>query len=310
MSHLFEVGGKYRNRDGEYEVVAIDGNHMVIRYLQGGTIQTTVTMQERIWSNMQIETTSEEEKPKAKPPKAKPRRVMGRDFQGLVESDFKDNVTDTSWRRKENLGGLLAQQLTEAAQRDPATGDEFNSWTIYRRSEVHIARPKHYDPKQKQRQAKFLFMLNSESARYGFYIEHSREPMDETWDWHRFLDCVENDAEVQQKIEHTMRKLGLRWEVWDWETDEVGFIALTAEVENGAITLRGSLLDGEEPMPFEWTRFATLLRELKPNSGWDVHLCKYVDKDAAINMGTRIAAVALDTFEATLPLYEGSVSEV
>ena len=55
MSSPFRVGEKYRNRKDEYEVVSIDGNHMVIRYQQGGTLSTTVTDQQRIWENILAE---------------------------------------------------------------------------------------------------------------------------------------------------------------------------------------------------------------------------------------------------------------
>ena len=55
MSSPFRIGEKYRNRKDEYEVVSIDGNHMVIRYQQGGTLSTTVTDQQRIWENILAE---------------------------------------------------------------------------------------------------------------------------------------------------------------------------------------------------------------------------------------------------------------
>ena len=55
MSSPFRIGEKYRNRKDEYEVVSIDGNQMVIRYQQGGTLSTTVTDQQRIWENILAE---------------------------------------------------------------------------------------------------------------------------------------------------------------------------------------------------------------------------------------------------------------
>lgn len=55
MSSPFRVGEKYRNRKDEYEVVSINGDDMVIRYQQGGTLNTTVTDQQRIWENILAE---------------------------------------------------------------------------------------------------------------------------------------------------------------------------------------------------------------------------------------------------------------
>lgn len=48
----FEPGGRYRNRGGDYLVLAIDGNLMTVRY-DGGREQTlNVETQARIWRNM------------------------------------------------------------------------------------------------------------------------------------------------------------------------------------------------------------------------------------------------------------------
>ena len=51
--HPFSVGKHYRNRDGEYEVISIDEPNMVIRYLDGSTIESSIALQARIWENIQ-----------------------------------------------------------------------------------------------------------------------------------------------------------------------------------------------------------------------------------------------------------------
>ena len=55
MEHPFEVGVKYRNRHGEYEVINLEGSKMVIRYSNGNLLETTVELQARIWWNIQAE---------------------------------------------------------------------------------------------------------------------------------------------------------------------------------------------------------------------------------------------------------------
>lgn len=56
MQHVeFEVGQRYKNRKGTYEVLSIDGDVMHIRWKAGEEIATTVTMQSRILDNMQHE---------------------------------------------------------------------------------------------------------------------------------------------------------------------------------------------------------------------------------------------------------------
>lgn len=52
MDESFQVGGRYRNRKGPYEVVSITDGHMTIRYDSGELFQTTVERQQRIIRNM------------------------------------------------------------------------------------------------------------------------------------------------------------------------------------------------------------------------------------------------------------------
>lgn len=52
---IFLVGGRYRNRLGEYEVLDISGNHMIVRYDNGNEDNLDIRIQERIIQNMQLE---------------------------------------------------------------------------------------------------------------------------------------------------------------------------------------------------------------------------------------------------------------
>ena len=54
-THCFKVGRRYRNRKGEYEVIAIKPPRMVIRYSDGEVFEATLAIQERIWRNIQAE---------------------------------------------------------------------------------------------------------------------------------------------------------------------------------------------------------------------------------------------------------------
>ncbi len=55
MDHPFRIGQRYRNRDGEYEVIRIEDPEMVIRYLDGTTIESSIALQARIWERLQEE---------------------------------------------------------------------------------------------------------------------------------------------------------------------------------------------------------------------------------------------------------------
>ena len=65
LDHPFEVGMKFRNRQGEYWVVSLLGGAMAIRYDDGSLLRTRVDLQARIWANIQLEARVELEKAKA-----------------------------------------------------------------------------------------------------------------------------------------------------------------------------------------------------------------------------------------------------
>jgi len=78
MGHPFEIGGTYRNRHGDYEVLALKGPDMVIRYVDGRRLETTVKLQARIWKNIQAEERMRStggRHPSPPPKKAKRRRT-------------------------------------------------------------------------------------------------------------------------------------------------------------------------------------------------------------------------------------------
>lgn len=52
---MFEVGGKYENRNGKYKVLEIDGDHMTVKYEDGTQISLRMGIQERIWLNIVAE---------------------------------------------------------------------------------------------------------------------------------------------------------------------------------------------------------------------------------------------------------------
>ena len=51
----FEVGKKYKNRKGTFEVLAIDGEVMHISWKNGKDVATTVKLQSRVLENIRRE---------------------------------------------------------------------------------------------------------------------------------------------------------------------------------------------------------------------------------------------------------------
>jgi hypothetical protein len=55
LDNPFEVGGRYRNRFGPYEVLAFESDQMTILYENGRVQTTSIQVQARIWANIQID---------------------------------------------------------------------------------------------------------------------------------------------------------------------------------------------------------------------------------------------------------------
>jgi hypothetical protein len=295
MEHPFEVGKMYRNRAGEYEVVGLDGPRMVIRYTDGSVLRTRVAVQARIWQNIQLEASLEREKQRAASQTRLRRRggPRGADFQGLEDHDFQEGVGGTSWRARTSLGGRLAQRMTDI------TPYFFQSYAIYRRAVVHVAAPTHYDTKTRWREAKFAFGLDTEQARFGFYIEKNEGPMDSTWHWPNMVEALHNEASLQQEIESAMRRHKLQWELYVWA--EGGMVA---QVRAAAEALRIESQDREVAEPMSWLDFVALLRRIGAENWADLHLRTYLPKDTALAAGAGLVALVTEAYRALLPLYE------
>ena len=52
---MFELNGVYRNRIGEYTVLALNGPRMTVRYADGSEAELNVNIQARIWENIVAE---------------------------------------------------------------------------------------------------------------------------------------------------------------------------------------------------------------------------------------------------------------
>jgi hypothetical protein len=293
----FIVGGKYRNRIGEYEVLQLDEPSMVIRYSDGRTHVTKVDVQARIWENIQAEESVTPPPEKTTPPPRPPSRKDrgGRDFHGLQERDFQRGVTGTLWRARPKLGGQLARVMSDT------TRYSFESYAIYRRAELHIARPECYTEKIRRQEAKFAFDLDPERARYGFYIEKNDGPLDDTWDWTRFLNALAANAMLQKTILTAMARLALQWEVYVYGDN--GWTVRVTLVEGG---LQWALEDGEKAEDITWFGFIERLKGLEADKWCDLYLCAHMDKEKAIAEGISLANPVTEVYRALLPLYEAS----
>jgi hypothetical protein len=304
MGHPFVIGSKYRNRDGEYTVVKLNPPNMLIRYVNGTTITTTIALQERIWENLQLESEVEEETPVAKsarqlksPPQVKEK--YGEDFHGLVDSDFKLSIEGTTWRARSSLGGLLARRLSAVS------GREFESHAIYRRAEVHVVQPQSFEPNIRVHEAKFFFKLDAKRVHHGFYIEKNWDEMDNTWDWLRFTASFKQHSSIWDRLPQTMAQHKL---VWEAEVKAAG------QEHNPAVYRY--ILAGQPPLRYQhamaeqrvtWPVFADVLKRIEPSHWCDLYLLQEIEKQEAIKLGIRIADRVVETWNLLVPLYLATV---
>ena len=298
MKHPFRVGERYRNRLGEYEVVKLEEPKMVIRYPDGRVLETDVALQARIWQNIQMEESVITLEKQPAPARHAPRSTQGgAQFHGLQESDFQRGTAGTSWRARENLGGLLAQAMSDA------TRSLFQSYAIYRQAEVHIVQPAHYvvEGRRRLREAKFIFRLDAQRASYGFYIEKNDGEMDDTWDWPRFLKALKGDAALQRQTHAAMLQLQLRWDVNLERHEELD--AVVEATQDGLRWQEGQ----KKPENITWPAFVERLEAIDPNRWCNLYLLAQMPKEQAIALGAGIAEPVTRVYRALLPLYAASI---
>ncbi len=301
MDHTFKVGKSYRNRYGRYQVLSIDEPKMHVRYEDGREINLTIAIQTQILAGIELQA----QQPKAAGgkkggKKKSPSKRLGHEFSGLEDSDFQSGVTGTQWRRRESLGGRLAQLLSET------TPYRFQSHSIYRRPSVYITMPDHYDPKNGIPYAKNELRLFSEGAQYGFYIERGDEKdreVDQTWHWWTFLRALESDRQLQTKLLQAMQDQELYW-LLSLEEGEGRNFSVTKEIKVRA----GRSLLWDETEDINWSEFINRLQAMPSDQWLNLHLCAWINKSEVIAAGERFADSVGIVFRSVLPLYVASTA--
>lgn len=187
----FEVGEKYENMKGIFEVLAIRRDSMDIRWEDGEEITTPIDLQQRIIERMRFEKELEIAQKAQKAKKAKASASKGgKHFEGLEDTDFSNTVSKTTWRGRGQLGGAVALRLKNKLFK-------FNSWAVLRKPEVNwldITRQKQADLKL---QAKFYARVEEASLFFGVHIPAPDPTAAEKSDWHllmAWLEKPENDS--------------------------------------------------------------------------------------------------------------------
>jgi hypothetical protein len=300
--HPFVVGEQYRNELGAYEVVQIEEPEMVIQYEGGETQRTGIRLQRRIWERIQHEEEiaarrAAKKKRSRRRSGGRSRASFGKDFHGLESDDFRRDIKGTSWRRRTELAGLLALRLSEFS------GLVFESHAVYRRPEVYIVQPEHWNSKQSHHAAKFFFQLSESSADYGFYIEKPDEAMDLTWDWPRFVAALSEDKGLQARTLIAMEANDLRTQIEIVTSD--GPVIHYVGAENEALYHQ----EGEsgDRHSLEWDDLIEMLDGIPADEACNLHLSTDMEKSEAISAGEGLATQVANIYNALLPLYASAV---
>ena len=208
-------------------------------------------------------------------------------FTGFQEYDFQDGVTGTHWRG--DLGKEFAEQLSAR------TSTRFYHYPTYNWPQLLFYTQEPY----RKYQAKLGIWLNREGVEFGFDIERglvsdynsdaaAEDIMDATWDWHRFINAIECEAELQQTLCETI----VRFE-----------LSVQCEFGNsGKVKLMRQDLKSTEA----WQALALWLKAAPPNWWLDFFLAKFISKENAISQKSHVIDDIAEIFVALKPLYDAS----
>jgi len=293
----FEVGSKYQNEKGVYEVLSIDKTEdvMVIQWESGKEIPTQISLQRRILERRQIQKDLAETKKRvAGQKRSKNRSGSGAEFDGFKDSDFSEKVKNSTWRTKKALGGAVTALLeTDALQ--------FNSWAVSRMPMIHWQDIEHHGLEEQSLQAKLFARLDESNLYYGFYIERSNEKSESEIkeDWSAFLEWLkipENESWLREAIEKNQLC------VYDQYGGDRPFAGKISAV-NGS----WHLVDGnkEEDIP----SLAGFLEQLPRTHALDLQIAKIVGKEDVLSRGGKVADDIAGIFELLMPLYRAAITK-
>lgn len=285
-NEYFKVGGRYENRKGAYEVVSVQGPNMVIRWDSGETAETDLKGQLKVIQNMEREFREKiPGKSRGKVPSS-----YGELFAGLRDEDFSLDVTGTHWRSREQLGGAVARGIETTAP--------MNSWSIYKRAEVHWADWQKYPKESAWLQAKFAVFMVEGGLWTGFYVERSNKPEDSRADWNGMLGWIADGGDA------TLRQTVARHElcIENREFSDVG--AFPGCIRSISDAWQLCRKDGTSvPVP----SLSAFLDNLPKDKWVNLFIGKTIQKTEALALGAGIATLVAGIFTDLLPLYEAAI---
>jgi hypothetical protein len=306
MTHPFEVGKTYRNRAGEYVVLSIDDDEMKIRYAGGGTLDTSVEIQARIWENIQFEkqmARREERREQAREARLEARRRKQRarsrpKFNGFEDGDFEAEGRRIAWSSRKELGRVLAYELTQRTKGD------FGYWIIPRENGVHVARKKYFERDDRDIIAVIFVRTDEEGVFYGLRVSRPPAEVDPKGHWASFVNAL-SQPDVQRDLRSAMEAHGLHLDVYAMETSYGQVGQITPEAEG--FIWQHETADQAMSRPMDWEGMTDYFQNLAPGKRCDVFLRRRTERKEAIGAGPDIAKEIANVLESLLPLYDAIV---
>ena len=286
--HRFSIGEIYENEKGAFKVLVIKGDKMLIEWDDGEQFKTDTAFQERVQVRMEKDANART-KGKSGPKPA----WMGRSFTGLLASDFKDDVTGTHWRSREQLGGAVTCLLNSK--------EPMNSWSIYRRPHLHWAAMGRYRLEPAWLLAKFFFMMREDCGVFGYFVERSSKDGDTRKDWIDFVNWMSADGHAAW-LHAQLQKHDLA--IFDpYPETDLEFNRSIVPLEKGWMIERS----GSKNEDLEISQLGGYLAALDGGKWVNLVIGKRVPADVLIAQGAGVATTIADCFNALMPVYENSM---
>jgi len=283
----FEVGGKYENMKGSYEVLSINDDTMQIRWETGEEIETDIEFQRRIIERMEFEQQRLADKKTKKGVKtAGAGRVK---FEGLKGSDFSKKVSGTIWRRRSCLGGAV-KVFSDSDRLD------IKSWSIARKPMIQWADVRHRNPDIFNYQGKFFVRLNEDNLCCGYCIERSKKADKNLGDWDVFMTWL-MDTENEQRL----KEIAFDRNLTICQLTKDGDIVWKIHSTDGKWQLDKK---GQEKSLDSLHDFLNKLSE--GSRRIDLQISKIMSKQHVIEKGIGIADDISAIFEVLFPIYKAS----
>jgi hypothetical protein len=301
----------YRNRVGEYEVKAIEGDQITIKYVGGSTVTTSVSILARIWENVQFEdqmARDEERRQLAKEARLAARRRSARakrekakpTFGGFEESDFEAKKRGIAWASRKELGAALAYELSQRMKSD------FAYWIVPRKSEVHVARKERFDADNRDNNAAFFIAVNEEGVSLGLHVSKAGGKVKPGWPWPTLLEAFVDSDKTRRAVRAAMKAHDMSLDVYamDVAYGQVGQILY----QDRGFLYQHETADQEMTQRMDWKALVDYLQSVAPGKRCALYLRKRLLAGDALGAGVELTGQFADLFQALVPVYDASVT--